>query len=48
MAISENSARAIVTLPKDLKARLEEIAKEQSRSLSGLIVYILKEYVKSK
>jgi metal-responsive CopG/Arc/MetJ family transcriptional regulator len=46
--IREDKTRVIVTLPKELKETLSEIAKEENRSLTNLIVTILKDYVKSR
>ena len=44
----EDKTRIILTVPKDLKEVLTEIAKEENRSLTNLIVTILKDYVKSR
>jgi hypothetical protein len=46
--IGEDKTRVILTVPKDLKEVLTEIAKEENRSLTNLIVTILKDYVKSR
>jgi hypothetical protein len=46
--IREDKTRVILTVPKDLKEVLTEIAKEENRSLTNLIVTILKDYVKSR
>jgi len=46
--IGEDKTRIILTVPKDLKEVLTEIAKEENRSLTNLIVTILKDYVKSR
>lgn len=46
--IGEDKTRIILTVPKDLKEILTEIAKEENRSLTNLIVTILKDYVKSR
>jgi predicted DNA-binding protein len=43
----DNKKPTSVRLTPELKAELETIAKEQSRSVSNLIEYIVKEYVKS-
>lgn len=45
--ISNSNTRYSLTIPKDLKQRLEKIADTQNRSLNNLIVTILKDYVKS-
>jgi metal-responsive CopG/Arc/MetJ family transcriptional regulator len=46
--IGEDKTRVIVTLPKELKVTLSEIAKEENRSLTNLIVTILKDFIKSR
>lgn len=46
--IGEDKTRVIVTLPKELKEALSEIAKEENRSLTNLIVTILKNFIKSR
>ena len=46
--IGEDKTRIIVTLPKELKVTLSEIAKEENRSLTNLIVTILKDFIKSR
>ena len=45
MSISKDNTRTLSTLSKELKAELEQIAKDQNRSLNNLIITILKEYV---
>lgn len=45
MSISKDNTRTLITLSKELKAELEQIAKDQNRSLNNLIITILKEYV---
>lgn len=42
MPISKDNTRMILTIPKDLKAELERIAKEQNRSVNNLILTIIK------
>ena len=46
--IGEDKTRVIVTLPKELKVTLSEIAKEENRSITNLIVTILKDFIKSR
>lgn len=48
MPISDNNARAVITISKEMKQTLEQIAERENRSLSGLIVYILKQYIQDK
>ena len=43
--VSENNTRVIITIPKELKEQLLQIADNESRSLSNLIVKVLKIYV---
>ena len=44
MTISDKNTRMPLTIPKILKADLEEIAEKENRSLNNLIVTVLKEY----
>lgn len=45
MSISKKNVRANLVINKELKAKLEIIAREQNRSFNNLINTILKEYV---
>ena len=46
MAINtEINTRFVLTISKELKKQLEEIAKEQNRSLSNCIINILKKNI---
>lgn len=45
MSISNNKTRTMLTIEKELKQKLEQIAKNQERSFNNLIIKILKEYV---
>lgn len=45
MSISNENTRTNITINKDLKAKLEQIAKEQNRSFNNLVITILKNYV---
>lgn len=47
MAVSKDKAGVLVNMDKTLKERLIELAKKQNRSLSNLIVTILKEKVEN-
>lgn len=47
MAISKDKTRTQLTIEKDLKIALEEIAKNDERSFNGLIIKILKDYINS-
>ncbi|KAB2396802.1 MULTISPECIES: DNA-binding protein [Bacillus cereus group] len=46
--ISASETRYAFTIEKNLKAKLEQEAKEQNRSLNNLIETILKEYISNK
>ena len=48
MAISDKNTRTNITFPKELKSKLEEIAKSQNRSFNNLVITILKEYSEKK
>ena len=37
--------RTIITIPKDLKKKLEKIAKQDNRSFNNLVIKILKDFV---
>ena len=43
--VSDNNIRVMVTMPKELRDKLSTIADNDGRSLSNLIVQILKIYV---
>ncbi len=43
--IAESNTRTLLTIPKDLKARLEVLAQEQNRTFNNLVITVLKEYV---
>jgi predicted HicB family RNase H-like nuclease len=45
LTISNENTRTNITIPKELKTKLEKIAKEQNRSFNNLVITILKEYV---
>jgi predicted HicB family RNase H-like nuclease len=45
MAISQDNVRTIITIPKDLKKKLEKIAKQDNRSFNNLVIKILKDFV---
>lgn len=46
--ISNKNTRTLITIPKDLKQQLEQLAKEDNRSFNNLIITILKDFVSSK
>jgi len=41
MAISDKNTRVLVTMPKDLKDKLEKKAKDENRTVNNLILTIL-------
>lgn len=45
MSVSELNTRTNITFPKDLKAKLEELAKKENRSFNNLVITILRDYV---
>lgn len=45
MAVSKDKTGVLVNMDKELKEKLTKLAKEQNRSLSNLIVTVLKSYV---
>lgn len=47
MAISKDNTRTLITIPKELKAEIEKIAKEQNRSFNNLVVTVLKTFADS-
>lgn len=47
MAVSKDKTGVLVNMDKTLKEKLFELAKKQNRSLSNLIVTVLKDYADS-
>ena len=45
MAIGEDKTRTNITFPKELKAKLEELAQKDGRSFNNLVIKILSDYV---
>jgi len=48
MPISSENTRTLITISKELKAKLEQQAKKEKRSFNNLIVSILEEYAENK
>ena len=48
MAVSKNNIRVPITIPKELKQQLDELAKEDKRTFSNLCAKILSDYVDRK
>lgn len=43
--ISDKNTRTLITIPKDMKKKLEKIAKNNNRSFNNLIITILLKYI---
>lgn len=48
MAVGKDKTGVLVNMNKELKSKLEKLAKDDGRSLTNLINKILTEYVKDK
>lgn len=48
MAVGKDKVRTALTLEKEFKAKLEQLAKEDERSFNSFIIKVLKDYVKTK
>lgn len=46
--VAPNKTRTNITIEKELKYQLEEIAKKEGRSFNNLVINILKEYIKNQ
>lgn len=46
--VASNKTRTNITIEKELKSQLEEIAKKEGRSFNNLVINILKEYMKNQ
>lgn len=47
MPISSENTRTIITISKELKAKLEAQAKKEHRSFNNIVVAILEEYAEN-
>lgn len=47
MTISKENTRTNITISKELKKQLEDIAKVENRSFNNLVITVLMNYVKS-
>lgn len=45
MAISDEKTRTIISIEKELKSQLENLAKQEDRSFNNYVVKILKDHV---
>lgn len=48
MAVSKDKTQILVTLSKEDKALLQQIAEEENRTVANLIATIIKKYLKDK
>ena len=46
--IGDDKVRVLITITKDMKIQLEELAEKENRTVSNLVVTVLKEHIKSK
>lgn len=46
--VAPNKTRTNITIEKELKITLEQLAKEDGRSFNGLIIKVLSDYVKKR
>ena len=46
--VAPNKTRTNITIEKELKSQLEEIAKKEGRSFNNLVINLLKEYIKNQ
>lgn len=44
---SEDKTRTNITIPKELKAKLEKIAEKENRSFNNLVITVLRKFVES-
>lgn len=47
MTISKDNTRTNITIPKDLKSKLEQLARLDNRSFNNLIINVLTKYVEN-
>lgn len=47
MTISKNNTRTNITISKELKSKLEQLAKNDNRSFNNLVITILSNYVEN-
>lgn len=47
MTISKDNTRTNITIPKELKSKLEELAKQDNRSFNNLVITILRNYAEN-
>lgn len=48
MAVGKNSTRMILTIPKELKEKLEQVASDDGRSASNYVVRLIEKDIESQ
>jgi predicted HicB family RNase H-like nuclease len=48
MSISKDNTRTQITIPKELKTKLEQLAKDDNRSFNNLVITVLKDYASTR
>lgn len=48
MSVAKENVRISITIPKELRDKLQEIAKADNRTLSNYIVTVMQEHLKDK
>lgn len=48
MTVSKENTRTNITISKEMKAELTEIAKSENRSFNNLVITILKDYLNNR
>ena len=46
--IADSNTKICLTIPKDLKSALQEIARRENRSFNNLIITVLLQYLESR
>lgn len=47
MAVGKDKTRTIISLEKDMKTKLEELAQDDGRSFNNYVVNVLKNHIQS-
>lgn len=48
MAVGEDKVRTNITFPKELKEKIDTLAKKDNRSFNNLVIKILGDYINKK
>lgn len=48
MSIAKENTRTSITISKELKKELEDVAKSENRSFNNLVVTVLKDYLSTR